>query len=76
MGKVRPLYVKRTARRLLALYPDRFTADFEHNKAEVGKLVNTSKSIRNRIAGYITTLVKQRQRLETVEEAGETPTAE
>jgi len=71
MGKVRPLYVKRTAKKLLAMYPDRFTTDFEHNKIEVGKLINTTKRVRNRIAGYITTLVKQKQRLEALEETTE-----
>ncbi|MEM0119038.1 MAG: hypothetical protein QXJ38_01420, partial [Thermofilaceae archaeon] len=43
MGKVRPLYVKRTARRLLEKYPDKFTEDFEHNKRVVGQLISASK---------------------------------
>mgnify|MGYP000232785741 CR=1 FL=1 len=69
MGKVRPAYVKNTARMLLERYPDRFTTDFEHNKKVVGELVETSKRVRNRIAGYITRLVKQRQKREALEEA-------
>ncbi len=59
MGKVRIRLVKRTARELLEKYPDLFTADFEHNKQVVKKLVVTdSKHVRNKIAGYITHLVK------------------
>ena len=63
MGKVRTKLVKRTARRLLAMYPNLFTTDFEHNKQLVKMLVITpSKKLRNQIAGYITHLVKLQQR--------------
>ncbi|MEM0340461.1 MAG: 30S ribosomal protein S17e [Acidilobaceae archaeon] len=58
MGKVRSSLVKRTVRRLLELYPDVFTGDFEHNKRVVSKLVEcNSKKLRNQIAGYITHLI-------------------
>ncbi|RLF06470.1 MAG: 30S ribosomal protein S17e [Thermoprotei archaeon] len=69
MGKVRPAYIKNTARMLLEKYPDKFTDDFEHNKRVVGELIQTSKRVRNRIAGYITRLVKRRQKLKALEEA-------
>ncbi len=63
MGKVRIRLVKRTARELLEKYPDLFTTDFEHNKMVVKNLIDTkSKRIRNRIAGYITHLVKLREK--------------
>ena len=59
MGKVRIGLVKRTARKLLAMYPDLFTDDFEHNKRVVRELVDTdSKKLRNQIAGYVTRLVR------------------
>ncbi|RLE82443.1 MAG: 30S ribosomal protein S17e [Thermoprotei archaeon] len=65
MGKVRPAYVKRTARKLLQMYPDKFTTDFEHNKKMVAELtVVDSKRVRNRIAGYITRLVRIKLREE------------
>ncbi len=65
MGKVRTSLVKRTARKLLALYPDRFTRDFEHNKRMVAELLDVqSKKLRNQIAGYITRLVRIRERAE------------
>ncbi len=64
MGKVRPAFIKNTAKRLLELYPDKFTTDFEHNKCMVQELTNiTSKRVRNRVAGYITRLVKRREKL-------------
>ncbi|NPA05580.1 MAG: 30S ribosomal protein S17e [Crenarchaeota archaeon] len=59
MGKVRIGVVKRTARKLLAMYPDLFTDDYEHNKKVVKMLVETqSKRLRNQIAGYVTRLYK------------------
>ncbi len=63
MGKVRISIIKRTARELLEKYPDLFTRDFEHNKQVVKKLLDVdSKKLRNKIAGYITHLVKIRER--------------
>ena len=59
MGKVRPSLVKRTARKLLQLYPNEFTEDFYHNKEALKKyLMTPSKKLRNQIAGYITHLIK------------------
>ena len=74
MGKVRPEYIKNTARRLVEMYPDRFTIDFEENKKAVMELTDiTSKRIRNQVAGYITRLMKQRERIAKLAEAtGET----
>lgn len=55
MGNIRPTYIKRVALELLRLYPDQFTADFEHNKRKVSELTDVSTSMmRNRIAGYVT----------------------
>ncbi len=59
MGKVRTSIVKRTARKLLALYPDAFSTDFEHNKRKTSELLDVqSKRIRNQVAGYITRLMR------------------
>lgn len=69
MGKVRPAYVKRMARRLLEKYPDKFMVDFDHNKRAVGELMSLSKSMRNRVAGYITRVLKQQARLKALEAA-------
>jgi small subunit ribosomal protein S17e len=60
MGNVRPTYIKRVAIQLLKTYPQLFTRDFQHNKVMVGRVTDvSSKSMRNRIAGYICTLQKK-----------------
>ena len=52
---IKPKYVKKTASILLERYPQAFNTDFETNKEHVTELTNVeSKSVRNRIAGYIT----------------------
>lgn len=52
---IKPAYVKKTATTLIEEYPDAFGPEFEHNKELVMELTNVeSKSVRNRIAGYIT----------------------
>ncbi|MHA1595996.1 MAG: 30S ribosomal protein S17e [Candidatus Baldrarchaeia archaeon] len=67
MGKIRPAYIKRLARELVRRYPDVFTTDFETNKRLVEKYANVpSKKVRNRVAGYIVRLVKQRLRMEGI----------
>lgn len=55
MGNIRPRYIKRVAHELLERYPEDFTADFEHNKKQVGEMTDVKyKGMRNRIAGYVT----------------------
>ena len=52
---IKPAYVKKTATLLMDRYPQAFGDDFEHNKELVQELTNIeSKSVRNRIAGYVT----------------------
>lgn len=59
MGRVRPVFIKKISKDLLDKYKDIFTTDFEENKKLIDKfLILQSKVVRNRIAGYITTLVK------------------
>jgi len=61
---------------LLERYPDKFTTDFEHNKRVVGGLLKTTKRVRNKVAGYITRLVKMREKLKALEEAAAAMAAE
>jgi len=57
LGKVRTELVKRIAEELVERYPDRFNADFENNKKLVESFTTVSSArLRNRIAGYITSL--------------------
>lgn len=49
--------VKRIAEELVERYPDKFNADFENNKKLVESFTTVSSTkLRNRIAGYITSL--------------------
>jgi small subunit ribosomal protein S17e len=58
LGKVRTVLVKRLSRELVERYPDSFSTDFEQNKGVVDELLtNTTKRLRNRIAGYVTRLM-------------------
>ncbi|MFN7106212.1 MAG: 30S ribosomal protein S17e [Pyrobaculum sp.] len=60
MGRVRPRYIKALAEKLLEMYPDRFGEDFQENKKKVAELAEIpSKTVRNKVAGYITRLVKR-----------------
>ncbi|MEM4033028.1 MAG: 30S ribosomal protein S17e, partial [Zestosphaera sp.] len=67
MGRVRTSLVKRTARRLMELFPSEISANFEDNKKLVSRYVYLrSKKLRNQIAGYLTHLVRVREkRLQT-----------
>jgi len=69
MGKVRISLVKRTARKLLELYPSEVSDDFEANKQLVSKYVYVkSKKLRNQIAGYLTHLVKLQKKRQSREQ--------
>jgi len=59
MGNIRPTYIKRIAKELINMYPDKFIAsDFQHNKEKVAELADfDSKVLRNRIAGYISRIL-------------------
>lgn len=55
MGNIRPTFIKRNAIEILKKYPDQFTDDFEENKQVLSKIAEfQSKSLRNKVAGYIT----------------------
>ena len=55
MGRVRPNHIKRAAKKLMEKYPGEFSDDFEENKKILNKLIRVeSKTVKNRIAGYIT----------------------
>ena len=59
MGRVRPVFIKKTSHELMKKYSDLFSVDFEVNKALLDEFVIVqSRLVRNRIAGYITHLKK------------------
>ncbi|TDA29344.1 MAG: 30S ribosomal protein S17e [Hadesarchaea archaeon] len=58
---MRTVSVKRAARQLLELYPDRFTTDFSQNRKILDELLEVeSKPLKNKIAGYLTSLLRQK----------------
>lgn len=59
MGRVRPVFIKKISKDLVSKYSGIFTDNFETNKQLINQyLILQSKVVRNRIAGYITHLVK------------------
>mgnify|MGYP001177235010 FL=1 len=55
MGNIRPSFIKTRALRLVEMYPEQFTDDFDTNKLLVAEFTDVdSKRMRNWIAGYIT----------------------
>ena len=60
MGRVKNKIIKRIARMLIKLYPDKFNEDFENNKNILKNMpeLKLSKKQRNQVAGYIVRLVK------------------
>ena len=63
MGKVRTVLIKSTSKELINKYPNVFTTDFEKNKELLDKYLEIdSKHLRNRISGYIVSLLKIRDK--------------
>ena len=61
MGNIRTTFVKRMSKELIETHSD-FTTDFETNKILVSEYSTVStKHLRNKIAGYVTRLVKLEQ---------------
>lgn len=62
MGRIKTIFVKRVGRELFEANADRFTDDYSHNKKVVAELTETSsRKILNVVAGYITSLKKQKR---------------
>jgi len=60
MGRVKTKNIKRVGKKLLEEYPDEFSEDFGENKLKVAEHTTVqSKSLRNKIAGYIVTTKKK-----------------
>ena len=55
MGNIRPTYIKKITHELIAKRGYAFGTDFDENKKSVSEHTDiTSKTIRNRVAGYVT----------------------
>ncbi|ADP77477.1 SSU ribosomal protein S17E [Methanothermus fervidus DSM 2088] len=61
MGNIRTALIKRVAKELIETFPDKFSDNFDENKAVLEEISTVeTKHLRNKIAGYITKLMKQR----------------
>jgi len=74
MGRIKQTFLKRTANELMESYNENFSTDFDSNKKKVQELTNIeSKSIRNKVAGYITRMMgqgeKEKKRIEQANQA-------
>ncbi len=59
MGRIKSTLVKRTSHHLMREKPELFNSDFENNKKILGNTM-PSKKIRNKIAGYMARLAKEK----------------
>lgn len=65
MGRIRTTYIKRMARKMLESNAGMFNKDIEKNKKSMNELADIySKKIRNKIAGEILHLLKQKEKHE------------
>lgn len=65
MGKVRTEMVKRISLELMDRYYKSFTTEFEQNKQFLNEIgLDVSKKMRNKIAGYLTRLMRIEQTVE------------
>jgi len=61
MGSVKPSYIKNFAMDLLKTYEGSFGQDFDQNKLKVSEYTDIkNKTIRNRVAGYITRVLRHK----------------
>ncbi|MDP2947386.1 MAG: 30S ribosomal protein S17e [Nanoarchaeota archaeon] len=63
MGRIKSKLIKRTGKQLVEKMPDSFGKTFEENKRALGNTIIDSKRIRNRVAGYITRLKKNKKNI-------------
>jgi len=60
MGRIRTSNIKRLAFGLVEMYSDSFTDKYEANKKFMNTLnIKVDKSVRNKVAGYITVIMKR-----------------
>lgn len=63
MGRIRQEIIKRTAMKIVEEHKGELTTDFEKNREFLDSVLKIEgKIMRNRIAGYVTRLLKQKKR--------------
>ncbi len=61
MGRIRGKSVRQFTLDILKSHRGAFTDDYDANKAALGEIIETDKTVRNKIAGYITKLGKAKK---------------
>jgi small subunit ribosomal protein S17e len=60
LGRIRSNFIKRIAREAIKRYKDQLSTDYYENRNFLETVVRFSNDkLRNRVAGYVTTLMKQ-----------------
>jgi small subunit ribosomal protein S17e len=69
MGNIKTRTIKRMAAQLVKSYPELFSKDFSENKKIVNQIVQAdSQATINKVAGYITRLLRRKEHQESVME--------
>lgn len=64
MGRIRPRFIKRAAEEVVEKYSNELTLDYSKNKEILEEVLEVSSiTVRNRIVGYVTTLMKKEEKL-------------
>lgn len=61
MGRIRGRSIRKYTVDVLKKYKDRFSDNFDANKQILNSLIQADKTTRNKIAGYITRLAKDKK---------------
>lgn len=61
MGRIRSNFIKRIAREAVKRYREKLSTDYYENREFLETVIRFSNDrLRNRVSGYVTTLMKQR----------------
>ena len=67
MGRIRPNFIKRIAREAVKKYRDKLSTDYYENREFLETVIRFSNDrLKNRVTGYVTTLMKQRSASEMI----------
>ncbi len=62
MGRIKTTLIKRTGKKLVKLYGDKFSKDFESNKQAMADVADIpSKKMKNIVAGYVARLMRKQE---------------
>lgn len=63
LGRIRPRFIKRAATEVVEKYRHDLSTDYEENREFLRDILEVpSQTVKNRIVGYVTTLMKKEER--------------